>query len=341
MQIVLENMKEILPVAIFFWSWLLLAVLWKPQRFRNSLLLMATVVVTMVLIAGCFGNNSGYVLMSIFLLSMLALLVVPVLLIINGIHMIRRESAALPNLLSLLLGIVVALGEIALCVSFFYVSDLAEATVFHKIMFLFGATVFYFSFLLLGFVQYTLFIQILPHRMCFDFVIIHGAGLQDGREVSKLLADRLDKAIELYERCKVKPILIPSGGQGDDEEISEADAMAGYLCRYGIPEEHIVREDQSTTTMENLINCKQIISARGGKRTALVSSNYHVYRCLSYARKLKMKCVGVGAHVAWYYWPSALIREFVAMFSKKKHLACILIGYVLLVFLPLILLFFR
>lgn len=35
------------------------------------------------------------------------------------------------------------------------------------------------------------------------------------------------------------------------------------------------------------------------------------------------------------------IGGFVAMFSKKKHLACILIGYVLLVFLPLILLFFR
>lgn len=336
MQTVIDNMKDLLPVAAVFWALLLIAVLWKPQRFRNSLLLMVTVGITLMLIAGLFGDYMGYALIGIFLLSMLALLVAPVLLIINGIYMLRRESASLANVLSLLLGIVIALGEFAMIFAFLRIMYWNGIPLIHKILFLLGLSVFYFSFLLLGFVLYTLFIQIMPHRMNFDHVIIHGAGLLNGREVSKLLADRMDKAISVYEKCKVKPILIPSGGKGSDEDISEAEAMAAYLQEHGIPEEHIIKEDRSATTMENLTNSKEIIQARQGKRIALVSSNYHVYRCLTYAKKIKMKCVGIGAHVAWYYWPSALIREFVAVFSGKRNLIWILIGYVLFMALPLL-----
>lgn len=334
MQTVIENMKDLLPIAAVFWALLLVAVLWKPQRFRNSLLLMVTVGVTLLLIAGMFGDYMGYALIVIFLLGVLALLVAPILLIINGIYMIRRESTSLANVLSLLLGIVIALGEFAMIFAFSRIMYWDGIPVISKILFLLGLSVFYFSFLLLGFVLYTLFIQIMPHRMNFDHVIIHGAGLLNGREVSKLLADRLDKAISVYEKCKVKPVLIPSGGQGSDEDISEAEAMAAYLREHGIPEEHIIMEDRSTTTMENLANSKAIIDSRQGKRIALVSSNYHVYRCLTYAKKIKMKCVGIGARVAWYYWPSALIREFVAVFSGEKNLIFILLGYALFMALP-------
>ena len=336
MQVTLENLKELLPVAAVFWAWLLIAVLWKPQRFRNSLILMATAGVTMFFVAGLFGSYMGYALLAFFLLSVLALFVAPVLLIINGIRMIRRESASLANILSLLLGIVIALGEAAMVFACLRVMYWTGIPVLHRILFLIGLSVFYFCWLLLGFVLYTLFIQFMPHRMNFDYIIIHGAGLLNGHEMSRLLADRLDKAISIYEKCERKPVLIPSGGKGDDEDISEAEAMTAYLLEHGIPQEHIIPEDRSATTMENLVNSKEIIGNRQGKRIALVSSNYHVYRCLTYARKVKMKCTGIGAHVAWYYWPSALIREFVAVFSEKKKLICILIGYMLFMILPVL-----
>lgn len=334
MQVIIDNIKTILPMTAFFWVWLLLSVLWKPQRFRNSLLLMVTAGITLLLAAGLFGNYMGYALIGIFLLTMLALLIAPVLLIINGVHMIRRETVSFANVLSLLLGIVMALGEITMVIGCLRIMHGTDIHVLNKILFLLGLSVFYFCFLLLGFVLYTLFIQFMPHRMNFDHIIIHGAGLLNGREVSKLLADRLDKAIAIYEKCKSKPVLIPSGGKGSDEDISEAEAMAAYLQAHGIPQEHIILEDRSTTTMENLANSKEIVVSRQGKRIALVSSNYHVYRCLTYAKKINMKCVGIGAHVAWYYWPSALIREFVAVFSGKRNLIRILIGYVLFMALP-------
>ena len=125
-------------------------------------------------------------------------------------------------------------------------------------------------------------------------------------------------------------MMIPSGGQGGDETVSEASAMAGYLREKDIPEEKIILEDRSTTTFENLKNSKAIIDAReGSKYTALVTSNYHVYRALRYCRRVGMDCTGIGSKVAFYYWPSALIREFIAIHAEKKHLAYLIGGWIL------------
>ena len=198
-----------------------------------------------------------------------------------------------------------------------------------------GSSVLYISFWILAFVLYMIFMQIMPHIREFDYLIIHGAGLLKGDKVSKLLANRIDKAIKIYNKSKRKPVIIPSGGQGRDETISEAEAMKKYLLEHEIPEEHIILEDKSKNTMENLENSKNIIFSQGGKhRVALVTSNYHVYRCLLYAKSMKLTCTGIGAHVAWYYWPSAVIREFVAVFTTKKFLICTIIGYIFVVLLP-------
>ena len=113
--------------------------------------------------------------------------------------------------------------------------------------------------------------------------------------------------------------------------------MKNYLLEQGIPEEKILLEDRSTTTEENLKYSKAIIDGREGrKRIALVTSNYHVYRALLLARRLKIRCAGVGAKVAWYYWPSAVIREFAAVFSQTKYLLLALFGYLLFVGIPMV-----
>ena len=78
---------------------------------------------------------------------------------------------------------------------------------------------------------------------------------------------------------------------------------------------------------------KEIIDSReGGKKTAVVSSNYHVYRALSLCDDIGLECTGIGAHVAAYYWPSALIREFAAIMSRKKNLLIFAAGWLMSVF---------
>ena len=115
-------------------------------------------------------------------------------------------------------------------------------------------------------------------------------------------------------------MLIPSGGQGGDETIPEAAAMKQYLLDRGIPEKDILMEDQSKNTLENLKNSKAILDGFDGRKyTALVTGNYHVYRALRNCRRIGLKCTGIGSRVALYFWPSALIREFIAVHTEPKH----------------------
>ena len=287
----------------------------------------------MMFTSGFFPHAyAGWFMTACFLLVMLGFFLVPLLLILNGVQMLRRESFSPAHVLSLALGLVVGVGEIATVVYVLGLSGELPLENANRWVFLLALTVFYFSFLVLSFVVYSVFIQIMPHRMKFDYVIIHGCGLAGGERLTRLRSDRVDKAIEIYQKCKVKPILIPSGGQGGDEKISEAEAMKRYLLCHGVPEDHILPEDQSATTRENLKNSKALIDARpGGKKTALVSSNYHVFRCLRLAREVGLTCTGVGARVALYYWPSALIREFLAVFLTKRFLIWSMLGYLLFV----------
>ena len=328
-----EYLHTMLPGFAAVWIVTILCVVLRPQRYLNSFLLMLSLLVTVVFAAGFFGHDTaGRILLGGFLLIMLALFLVPVLLVLNGVQMLRRESFSPAHVLSLALGVVVGVGEIAAVAYVLGLGGFFGLDDGRRWLLLVVFTVFYFSFLVLSFVLYTVFIQIMPHRMNFDYVIIHGCGLADGERLTKLLSNRVDKAIEIYQKCRVKPVIIPSGGRGSDEKRSEAEAMRDYLLSRGVPETHILPEDRSATTRENLLNSKRLIDERaGGKKTALVSSNYHIYRCLRLARDVDLKCTGIGAPVALYYWPSALIREFIAVFVTKRFLIWALIGYALFI----------
>lgn len=324
-------------IAVVLWVLLAISFARDRSRYRNCYILFFAIVFSIAALTFVAGKYQGTVLLVIMWVLLLAMLTVPAFLVWNGVLMLRREGRSLANLLSLGLGLVVGIGEIGafLAVTMPTIAvpgwdgtrHLLEIS---RVSMFVSETVFYFSMSFVVFMLYCVFLQILPHKRDFDYVIIHGSGLLDGSRVSKLLADRIDKAIQVYHKDPTPPVLIPSGGKGSDESISEGEAMEKYLLEKGIPANKIVREDQSATTFENLKNSKEIIDARGGSRyTALVTSNYHVYRAMRYCKKIGLKCVGIGSHVAFYYWPSALIREYVAVHAEKKHLIILLVGWIL------------
>lgn len=94
----------------------------------------------------------------------------------------------------------------------------------------------------------------------YDFIIIHGAGLRDGEYVTPLIKQRIDKAIDAYIISRNPDIkIIASGGQGPDEKISEAKAMANYIAsNTEVPMSRVLLEEKSTTTYENLLFSKEI-----------------------------------------------------------------------------------
>ena len=322
--------------TLIFWGVFLYSFRRDRSRYRNCYLLAFALLSMIPFVVNIAGDQAKEMILTAFLLTVAAILIVPFFLIHNGIVMIRNEGKCAAHLLSLALGTAVLAGEILTAynvIIYSYMFGLeAQAVYFHSTPFLvtslIAVTVIYGSISFVVFMIYSVFLMIIPRSKDFDYVIIHGAGLIDGEKVSKLLQERLDKAIFVYRKDPSPTKLIPSGGKGSDEKISEAEAMKRYLLEQGIPESDIIMEDKSATTLENLKFSKDIIDSREGRKyTALVTSNYHVYRALRYCRKVGLKCKGIGSHVAFYYWPSALIREYIAVHTEKKHAIMFALGW--------------
>ncbi len=336
----LNNTTALAAILLCALSLFILLASLRPYWVSNSFLLLLCLLLLVMTLVSLAFDESVQILVTSFLIVAFALLLVPVLLIWNGVVILRRESGGLANYLPLLLGIVIAAGEIS-CVLFFFKDAVDALSVLRRpILFLIGASVFYASALLLAFVLYMLLLPLFPRKRAFEAVIVHGCALIHGDRVSRILSNRLDLALKLYRKSKEKAFLIVSGGKGNDETVSEAKAMSLYLREHGVPADRILLEDQSHSTRENLNFSETILLERGiNGKVALVTSGYHVFRCLWIAHRLGFRCSGFGAPVAAYYWPSAVIREFVAVYSRKRYLLVALAGYCLLVVFPAIELF--
>lgn len=256
---------------------------------------------------------------------------------VNSIQMLRKEGFHITSFLSIGFGIFILAGE------FYFMTSMMVAVsnfIDHQIHFIqdfptmikmgFGFTVLYISLVFVAFMFYSVFIQILPRHVDFDYVVVLGAGLVDGLTPTKLLANRLDKAIRVFNKSVSSCYIVVSGGQGSDEKVSEAEAMRTYLIDKGIKNHQIIMEDKSVNTFENMRNSYEIIKRRGGRmQIAVVTSNFHVYRALLLCRSLDIPAIGIGAPIALYFWPSAMIREYVAL--CKHYLKGYLLGWFIFV----------
>lgn len=146
------------------------------------------------------------------------------------------------------------------------------------------------------------------------YVVVLGAGVY-GETPSITLEHRLEGAARyLREHPEAKAVV--SGGQGEGEDISEAECMRRYLEKQGIAPGRILMEDRSTSTKENLSFSKAVIEADGGdaSRIAVVSSGYHLYRAERIADALGMEASGVAGSDGYpIYVAGMYLREAVAV----------------------------
>ncbi len=157
----------------------------------------------------------------------------------------------------------------------------------------------------------------LQGRQRFTFIVVHGASLVDGH-VSPLLTRRLDCAVTAWERQGRRGRIIVSGGRAAGGDVTEAHAMAAYLRDRGVPKKSIVEEDRSSTTRENLEFSREIMDRLSGGspyRVALVSSEFHVFRCLCLADRLGIDAVGLAAASRWDTWMRSMVRELGAVIA--------------------------
>ncbi len=110
-------------------------------------------------------------------------------------------------------------------------------------------------------------------------MVIFGCQVRkDGPSI--LLRDRLDIALDYLEDHPDMTVVV-TGGKGDDEHLSEAQAMYDYLTERGVDGERILMEDRSVNTRENIYYTFELLAANGYDTTAemlAVSNGFHLAR---------------------------------------------------------------
>lgn len=115
-----------------------------------------------------------------------------------------------------------------------------------------------------------------------SYCIILGCRV-NGRQPSAALWYRIEAAAE-YLEANPDTIAIASGGQGADEDISEAQCIRDELVERGIDPGRIILEEDSTSTMENVRFSMGHIEDPS-LPVVIITSEYHVYRGIEIAKK--------------------------------------------------------
>ena len=145
-----------------------------------------------------------------------------------------------------------------------------------------------------------------------DAVIILGAGV-NGERPSLVLQSRINRAWE-YAQDNPDVLLILSGGQGEGEYITEAEAMRRALAARGADESKILLEDKSKSTYENFIFSRDILLKNGididAANIIFITNNFHVFRAGFIARRLGLQMIGLpAAEIPWWLNINYYIRE--------------------------------
>ena len=308
----------------------------EPRSFGNAVLLGLALALGALGLAAHLDAEPGRTARLLLLALLLGVALGPFLLgfflLANGVIMVRREGLQVANLLPLLAGLA-AFTVIGLDVAADQAGDY-KLTLFALVTNLvFG----YVSFLLVSYVCYALGYGLLARAGRVEFVIVLGSGLRPDGGVPPLLASRLDRGHAVWAALDRRaqrsrrsprgaaavfpPLLIVSGGQGDDELMPEAEAMAAYLAGRGVPASRLVLECRSRSTEENLQFSRALLDEiRPGARAVIVTSDFHAFRAALIARRIGLRGNATGAKVAGYYEPAALLREFAAVFLRYRVL---------------------
>ena len=276
-------------------------------------------------------------------------LVTFILVTLSNIQLMRKEGRNWRNLLGCFLGIFVCLATVfpyALSDYLFWHSPVdfhRETSVLMHAEMAFEEIIFtgvaYLECILLATVILT--VKAARHVPPFDreYVLILGSQINRDGTLTKLLQGRADRAMEFAEMQRQAggpdPVFVPSGGQGPDEVISEAEAMRRYLMERGVPEDRILPEDRSANTYENLRNSAALIRERdpeGEPKIAFSTTNYHVFRAGMLGWSQGIRAEGLGSRTKRYFWINAFVREFIAtLYSERRTHLLVMAGLTVII----------
>ena len=137
--------------------------------------------------------------------------------------------------------------------------------------------------------------------------IVFGASAKNGVP-SDVLADRVQTAVELYEKGKVEKILM--SGDNSIEHYNEPIVMKKYAISLGVAEEDIVLDYAGFRTYDTCYRAHYIFNI---DEAILVSQKSHLKRAIYLCSRFDIVSFGVVADKREYEdWNKQLAREFIA-----------------------------
>ncbi len=305
----------------------------EPRRMINGFLLelalyhgaFAVLYIGFLIAPETVGMTIGMIFVFFILFSLLG---TSLLLMVDGILVLKREGFSLTHLQPIVWSLFILAGDYAWYLNCF--SGVSGSVMEVTLQVFMMNIVLYVPLALGGFVLYSFTYRRLKKPTDCPYVIVLGCGIRKDGTVTPLLKGRLDAAIRWYEQGGRQARFIVSGGQGKNEVTSEAAAMKQYLLSQGIPEDKIIEENRSTTTRENLLFSKAIMEKEGRRTQCIIAtSDYHVLRAVLLARELKIDAQGIGGKTALYYVPAASLREYLALVMRHKPMIVVYLVYVI------------
>lgn len=146
-------------------------------------------------------------------------------------------------------------------------------------------------------------------------VIVLGCKV-NGSKPSKYLYDRCKKAAEYLDK-NPSAVAVLSGGQGSDEAISEAQCMENVLLDLGIDKNRLYKEDQSTSTAQNIAFSKKIMEENGLSKSVLIVTNeFHEYRAKLICDKNGLEFHSSSSKSVFYTLITYHTREMAALLKE-------------------------
>jgi SanA protein len=119
--------------------------------------------------------------------------------------------------------------------------------------------------------------------------VVFGASVYSNGDLSPILEDRVNTAIELYRSRKVDRILV--SGDNRHPSYNEPKAMYDYLINHGVAQRDVIVDVSGRSTYETCLRAKEVF---GLKRAVLVSQSFHLPRALYIANRLGLSSVGMA-----------------------------------------------
>ena len=258
---------------------------------------------------------------------------------VSNFTLIKREGKSFVNILGLIMTAMIVVGYVVFFImnSFLISGSEKEIRIFNTAVSVYSTVFVYFEDMLLS--ASLCGVIAARKKPSYDktHIIILGCGLADDGTPLPLLRKRIDRALAFSREQKAAGggdiKFVPSGGQGADEVISEAESMKNYLIGQGIGEDMIIPENKSTTTQENMrFSLEKIMQDCKEPRIIFSTSGYHVLRSGMISRSEGLDAEGIGGKTGWYFFPNAFVREFAGLLARKRRQHAFWILFFIIVF---------